>query len=227
MKKPLRILTIALITLALPVAVACSSNESSSTPTSASSPSATAASATTTAPPSTATSAASPSAPASPTNAPAAEGTVDPLGAGQQTPWTVKPPKEPVTGNATLAAVRMGVHPEQGGWERIVFEFTGDAWPPATVQYVDKATNCAKGDTVTVEGTAILEVAMTNAQAHNDAGKATVQPQITGPGTTVSGGIQSCDFEGHVTWDFGLNGKHNFKVSTLPNPPRIVIDVKQ
>ena len=169
-----------------------------------------------------ATAAASPSASAT------AEGTIDPLGAGQTTPWTVKPPKEPVAGISILKALRMGVHPEQGGWERIVFEFDGDAWPPATVQYVEQALSCGSGQPVQgLKGAAILQVAFISAQAHDNAGKATMPNTITGPGTTVTNGVQACDFEGHVTWDFALTGKQNMKVTTLPNPPRVVIDIKQ
>ena len=186
---------------------------------------ATSAAATTTKPAST-------SAPATPTKPASAtvpaDGTVDPLGAGQTTPWTVKPPKEPVTAIAIVKDLRMGVHPELGGWERIVFEFNSDAWPPATIQYVDKAVSCGSGQPVAgLKGSSILEVAFTSAQAHDNTGKPAIPPTITGPGRTVVNGIQSCDFEGHVTWDFGLTGKQNFKVSMLPNPPRVVIDVKQ
>ncbi len=195
--------------------VACNGDDKSAQPTPAA--------ATTTSAAATTTKRAGASAAATP-----ADGTVDPLGGGQTTPWTVKPPKEPVTGVVIVKDLRMGVHPELGGWERIVFEFSGDAWPPGTVQYVGKAVSCGSGQAVTgLKGSTILEVAFTSAQAHDNAGKATIPATITGPGKTVVNGIQSCDFEGHVTWDFGLTGKQNFKVSTLPNPPRVVIDVKQ
>lgn len=176
----------------------------------------------------TATAKPSATSPASPSASATAEGTVDPLGGGQTTPWNVKPPKEPVAGISTVKALRMGVHPEQGGWERIVFEFDGDAWPPATVQYVEQAVSCGSGQPLQgLKGGAILQVAFISAQAHDNAGKATIANAITGPGTTVTNGVSACDFEGHVTWDFALTGKQNFKVSTLNNPPRVVIDVKQ
>ncbi len=159
---------------------------------------------------------------------PPADGTVDPLGAGQQTPWPVKGSADPFPGVATVIALRAGVHPELGGWERIVFEFAGTGRPPALVQFVDKAVACGSGQAVVTQGTAVLEVAIASAQAHDGSGKATIPTTLGSPGgTVINGGVSSCDFEGHVTWDFGLNGKHNFKVSTLTNPPRIVIDIKQ
>jgi hypothetical protein len=166
-------------------------------------------------------------APATTTAVATAEGTVDPLGSGQQTPWTVKG-NESLTGNVTVTALRSGLHPEQGGWERLVFEFAGNDQPPATIQYVTKATQCGSGQAVTTTGSDILEVAMTHAQAHDDSGKATLPQTMPSPGgTAITGGVSSCDFEGHVTWDFGMNGKHNFKVTTLTSPTRLVIDVKQ
>jgi len=157
-----------------------------------------------------------------------ADGTIDPLGGGQQTPWTVKGSTDPFSGVAVVSALRAGVHPEQGGWERIVFEFAGKDRPPAVVQYVGKADACGSGQAVAVQGTAILEVAITGAQAHDNAGKGTIPNTLASPGgKVINGGVSSCDFEGRVTWDFGMNGKHNFKVTTLTSPTRIVIDIEQ
>lgn len=204
------------------LAAACGDDDSTNTTPTTAAQSASATSA--------ATNTATPAATTAPTKTapPPADGTVDPLGGGQQTPWTVKGSINPFPGVATVAALRMGLHPELGGWERIVFEFAGANRPPAVVQYVDKAVSCGSGQTVTTQGTAILEVAITNAQAHDNAGKATIPNTLAGPGgTVINSGVSSCDFEGHVTWNFGLNGKHNFKVSTLTNPTRIVIDIKQ
>jgi len=209
--------------LALPLFAACSDDDSDKTPTVAA----------------TATAGASVTASGSPTNAPStspttatsatppADGTVDPLGSGQQTPWTVKSDPDPSSAVVVLDDVRMGVHPEEGGWERIVFEFQGTQRPAATIEYVDKATACGSGEDVTIDGNAILQIAITGADAHDTSGNATVPSTITGPGTAIKGGTSTCDFEAHVTWDFGLDAKHNFKVTTLTNPTRIVIDVKQ
>ena len=218
----------ALVAAAMLFAAACGDDDSSkNTPTTAATPSS---AATTAASPSSAASATAtkPAASATTAASPTAEGTVDPLGAGQQTPWTVKSDPDPASGVVTVSALRTGIHPEQGGWERIVFEVTGAQRPAATIQYVTKATSCGSGQAVTVPGDTILEVAMTGAQAHDNAGKATLPTTIpSAGGTVIAGGASSCDFEGHVTWDFGLHGKHNFKVTTLTNPTRIVIDIKQ
>lgn len=220
---------VAAVALAAMLSAACGDDDSSkNTPTAGASAVATTAAASPSSAASATATATKPAASATSVASPTAEGTVDPLGAGQQTPWTVKSDPNPMTGVVTVNALRTGIHPEQGGWERIVFEFQGTQRPDALIQYVTKATSCGSGQAVTLPGSAILEVAISDAQAHDNNGKATIPNTIpSAGGTVIAGGASSCDFEGHVTWDFGLNGKHNFKVTTLTNPVRIVIDIKQ
>jgi len=219
------VLALSAFLLVLPFTAACGDDNSSNTPTAAAS--ATASPATSaTAPSSSPSSSATSASTAAPSATAPSDGTVDTT-PGQQTPWTVPSNPNPISGVVTVTKLRMGLHPEDGGWERIVFEFAGTQLPGAVVQYVSQATSCGSGQAVTVNGSAILEVAITNAQAHDNSGTATLTSPAAGPGgTVINQGVSSCDFEGHVTWDFGLNGKHNFKVSTLTNPVRLVIDIK-
>ncbi|MBI5949020.1 MAG: hypothetical protein HY875_12850 [Chloroflexi bacterium] len=171
-----------------------------------------------------------PAATATPTKAatPPADGTIDPLGAGQTTPWTVKALPETFTPPAILDDVRIGVHPEEGGWERIVFEFKGTNRPAAVIEYVNQAVACGSGQAVALPGTAVLQVRISQAAAHDEAGKPTIDSAtVKGPGTTILQATGTCDFEGVVTVALGLKGKQNFKVTTLTNPTRIVVDVKQ
>lgn len=162
------------------------------------------------------------------TAVPTAEGTIDPLNAGQTEDWFVKPKPDPAQEVATLVEVRMGVHPEEGGWERIVFEFDGTQLPEATIGYVEKATACGSGEDVDLPGEAVLGVMMVGAQAHNDQGQVTVNvTEADGPGDTILRVEQTCDFEAHVDWFLGMKGVQNFKVMTLESPTRLVVDVKQ
>jgi hypothetical protein len=74
----------------------------------------------------------------------------------------------------------------------------------------------------------VLQVRISQAAAHNSAGNATIASfDMKGPANTILEGKQTCDFEGVVTWALGLKGKQNFKVTTLQNPTRLVIDIKQ
>jgi uncharacterized protein YdeI (BOF family) len=167
---------------------------------------------------------------ATPTTAasPPADGTVDPLNTGDTVPVNVKSNPDPFTGQALLKDVRMGVHPEQGGWDRIVFEFQGPALPPATIQYVNSASQCGSGAAVALKGAAILQVRIGQAAAHDQNGSLTfTPPSLPGPGTTILEAKSTCDFEGVVVWALGIKGKQNFKVTTLQNPTRLVIDIKQ
>lgn len=154
--------------------------------------------------------------------------TVDPLGAGGTDPVTVKANPENQTGAVLLKDVRMGVHPELGGWDRIVFEFSGAARPAATIEYVSSAAQCGSGAPVTVKGSAILAVRVSGAAAHDEAGQpAFAKKELPGPGTTILEAKAACDFEGVVAWAVGIKAKQPFKVTTLQNPTRLVIDVKQ
>jgi len=159
---------------------------------------------------------------------PAAAGTVDALGPGDTETKTVKAQPGAFSGQALLKDVRMGVHPELGGWDRIVFEFSGPNLPPSTTGYVATASQCGSGALVTLKGAAVLNVRFSQAAAHDQAAQPTFAPKVLpGPGTTILEAKASCDFEGVVSWAAGTKGKQPFKVTTLQNPSRLVIDVKQ
>ncbi len=159
---------------------------------------------------------------------PAADGTVDPLGAGDTETKTVQAQPGEFGGQALLKDVRMGVHPEVGGWDRLVFEFAGPNLPPATIGYVASASQCGSGAAVALKGAAVLNVRFSQAAAHNQSAQPTFVPkELPGPGTTILEAKASCDFEGVVNWAAGVKGKQSFKVTTFQNPTRLVIDVKQ
>jgi hypothetical protein len=158
---------------------------------------------------------------------PRVDGTVDPLGFGSTEPVTIKSNPDPAPGLATLRDIRIGVHAEEGGWERIVFEFTSHL-PAGSVAYADRAVACGSGAPVSVPGNAILLVRFDATAAHDDAGRLTIPgTTLDGPGKTVLQARQICDFEGVVTWALGVSGTQRFKVTRLSNPTRVVIDIKQ
>ena len=202
----------------LVLAVACGDDDDDDPTATPTQPASTATTATTTTP-------ASPTSAA--TAAPTTDGTVAPQNPGGTDPVTTKPVPDPLTTVPLLQDVRMGVHPENGGWERIVFEFEGGL-PPAEVEYVDSVSACGSGNAVELEGEAILSVTFQGAAAHTDAGQRTfAEQELEGPGTTITETKEHCDFEALLAWAVGLTGEQNFKVTTLPNPPRLVIDIKQ
>ena len=155
------------------------------------------------------------------------DGTVAPQNFGSTDPVTVKSNPDPLRGTALLRDVRLGVHAEEGGWDRIVFEFAGDL-PPGAISYVPSVVACGSGAPVTVQGGAVLAVRFDQTAAHTEAGQPTVARRvIEGPGGTILEARQTCDFEGEVSWAVGVKGRQRFKVTLLENPRRVVIDIQQ
>jgi hypothetical protein len=194
---------------------------STATPVTPATPAATARSATP-------TSAVTPRPSASPSPTPSRiDGTVAPQNFGSTDPVTVKSNPDPLRGTALLRDVRLGVHPEEGGWERIVFEF-GDTLPPGTISYVPSVAACGSGAPVMVKGDAVLAVRFSQAAAHTDAGQPTLpRTTLEGAGNTILEARQTCDFEGEVAWAIGVKDRQRFKVTLLAEPRRVVIDIKQ
>jgi hypothetical protein len=132
--------------------------------------------------------------------------------------------------SATLKTIRAAA---QAGFDRIVFEFEGNQLPGYRVEYADKAVNCASGADLTAFlgggnlPAAILVVDMRPAAAHTEAGEATAQRDLGANLATITRAFRTCDFEGVVVYAVALTAQQPFRVSTLPDPPRLVIDVRQ
>jgi hypothetical protein len=134
----------------------------------------------------------------------------------------VKKPEAPPV--AVLRDVRAA---SQEGFDRVVFEFEGSAVPGYRVGYVDSAVQCGSGEPVEVAGEALLQVQFIPAQAHTEAGEATVREREWRPGLPVVQELESvCDFEADVTWVLGLAARNRFRVQELAQPARLVIDIE-
>ena len=123
-----------------------------------------------------------------------------------------------------LKAVRTGKHEF---FDRVVFEFDGNAFPGFVVEYVDKPVrDCGHGEAVPVNGDAVLMISLKPANAHTDAG----QPTVLNRQIDANLGIlrqlkQICDFEAEVQWVLGVSSPNRYRVLELTNPARIVIDI--
>jgi len=123
---------------------------------------------------------------------------------------------------ATLVDVRAAEH---NGFDRIVFEFQDNA-PDFRVEYVPQAILCGSGQPVTVTGAAVLQVRFTAAAAHNDQATPTVNTfELTPNLPAILRALQTCDFEGEVTWQVGLTAESDFKVTKLEDAARLVVDI--
>lgn len=116
----------------------------------------------------------------------------------------------------------------QQGFDRIVFELEGSALPGYRVEYVaPPAVQCGSGEPVEVAGAALLQVRLSPAQAHTEAGEATVRERERHPGLPILQEMESvCDFEADVTWVLGVAARNRFRVQELASPARLVIDIE-
>jgi hypothetical protein len=175
------------------------------------------------------------STPSVPTNTPTLTSTPAPATATPapgQTPFPGG--KDPVEGHSPgpiaseLTDVRAASHDEEGGFDRITFEFATAARPSYRVEYITPpATGCGSGEPATIAGVAILHVRFANTNAHDlQSGQSTIDATEIAPGLpALLEAEQTCDFEAVVNWDIGLSAQVDFRVTELDNPPRIAVDV--
>jgi AMIN domain len=126
-------------------------------------------------------------------------------------------------GPAVLVGVRVGRH---DSYDRTVFDFTGGT-PGYRVEYAPLYTE-GRGDLVQLEGAATLAVHFHPAYAHNpDTGAATVDlRQVLTPRFPTLRQVKfGGDFEGYVSAGLGVADRVGFRVFTLANPYRVVVDV--
>jgi hypothetical protein len=129
------------------------------------------------------------------------------------------------TDRAQITDVRVGTH---DGYDRVVFEFASGL-PDAIIEgvlpplYADPS-----GLEMDVAGSAFLRVTM------HGASKLSPEGSLTYSGSTdfhpgfdrVAQLVEGGDFEAVSTWYVGLNGAGCFRVLTLPDPSRLVIDIE-
>lgn len=135
-------------------------------------------------------------------------------------PTSTTPVSTPPAGTtATLTAVRAA---QQGSVDRVVFEFA-ERIPGYAVRYINRpVTEDGSGNEVTVEGDAVLEVRMEPAHGPSfTPATARIKPQTS----TVTEVVRTGDFEAVVHWVIGVKAKQGFSVSTLQEPPRLVIEI--
>lgn len=142
--------------------------------------------------------------------------------------WTTAPtrragPSAPPV--ATLRAVRSAAHE---GFDRVVFAFSAhDPAPGLRVGYEASPVRCGSGEAVAVPGRA-LAVSVQPAAAHDELGSVTAPPHPVETGlSAVTALVQTCDFEGEVAWVLGVDGERPYRVFTLANPTRVVVDVQR
>lgn len=131
---------------------------------------------------------------------------------------------------ATLRAVRIGRQP---GFDRVVFEFGPDDELPGVVVRPQSlpVTQDPSDLPLAVGGDRALLVRMQAASRARLTPTGDLELVYDGP-LTVTGGSGAVvdatwagDFEALLSWAVGVNGAHGYRVFTLQDPPRVVLDV--
>ncbi|MEI4270278.1 hypothetical protein TEK04_00945 [Klenkia sp. LSe6-5] len=134
---------------------------------------------------------------------------------------------DPVAGEGptVVTDVRLGA---QDGFGRVVFDVSGDAVPGWDVAYTDAPSQQGSGTALEVPGTTFLRVTLTRVtNPYAAPGVTEAAPGVYGPQTgPVSGVYFDSTFEGQALAYVGLTQDRPFRVYSLSNPTRIVVDVQ-
>jgi hypothetical protein len=129
---------------------------------------------------------------------------------------------------AVLQQVRVA---RQAEFDRVTWEFSGDV-PTVRAGYDDEPLEPGRGEPVDVAGTTAVVMAAEPAvdlatELHAPAQEAYDGPErITGSDTeVVSEAVRMGDFEANLQWAVGVNSRQPFRVDTLENPLRVVLDI--
>jgi hypothetical protein len=143
-----------------------------------------------------------------------------------QFPANIDPATQQQSADAavTVSDIRLGGH---DGFDRVVFEVGGTGTPGWDVQYVDAATSQGTGDSVEVDGDAVLQVTLTGAGYPYSTGvEEYAGPPLTGAGTpAVREVVFDATFEGTSVAFVGTAAKTPFRVYALENPTRVVVEI--
>lgn len=130
---------------------------------------------------------------------------------------------------ALLTDVRAARH---DGFERVVFEFDGDAAPSYRVGYVDPPIRQAgSGNVIEVAGSAYLEVQLQPASGVDLSGPEfretylgpdRVELSAQGPAREL---VLTGDYEANMGWVLGTERRAPFAMAFLQDPLRLVLDV--
>lgn len=133
-----------------------------------------------------------------------------------------------VGGDAFLSPVdlRFGVHE---GYDRLVLDLTGEGTPGWTAEYVEDPTQQAAGGPVYLEGDAYLMVLVRGVVYPTEEGAEPFEgPRRITPsrGDVIQDVVYGSLFEGQQEIFIGLSSRQPFRVFSLEDPTRVVIDVQ-
>jgi hypothetical protein len=144
-------------------------------------------------------------------------------------PSSAAPPSAAVTAAAQATPLLVGVRAaSHRTFDRVVWEFRGGLPKTRVVRYVPELIADGSGEPVRIAGSAILELTVSSANAHDEnTGQGTAPSRVVAGLGNVIEVVESGDFEATVSYGVGLAKRQKFSVTTLRNPSRIVVDVRK
>jgi hypothetical protein len=130
-----------------------------------------------------------------------------------------------------LHTTRLAANSGEGGFDRFVLEFENHV-PSWQVGYVAKPVRAAgTGHVVPLAGNHAIEVRMFGAAGVDFSASGAYRLTYTGPERISTGTpqvtevVRTGDFEATLTWAIGTRDHQPFRVLTLADPARLVVDV--
>lgn len=163
---------------------------------------------------------------APPAESSAADASASPAPEEADFPADTSPDTAAASADAQLVLVDVRSAPHDD-YDRVVLEFSGPGTPGWTAQYASAASRQGSGEAITVDGAALLDITVTGS-AIPMAGDPTVNAgQIAPSGTSsVTAIFNDGTYEGITHVVIGTSGEQPFRVFTIADPPRVVIDVE-
>lgn len=131
---------------------------------------------------------------------------------------------QPQPADLQLQDVRAGSH---GDIDRVVFEYAGTGLPSYVAGYVDTPRQQASGNVMEVPGAAHLEVnvqGMAGDMMRTDAPITAMGSKGVAAGNIADVYLGSI-FEADSQFFIGLDSQRGYKIYTLENPTRVVVDI--
>jgi len=122
------------------------------------------------------------------------------------------------SGGSNIVDVRVGAN---DGFDRFVVEFEGEVGA-YFVSYVDQVTQDGSGAVVPVEGAAFVQVSVNGVPNDPVAPQETIDAGLIGLIEVVGAGA---GFEATVSYGLGTTQASGFRVFTLTEPSRLVVDI--
>ncbi|GAA3444206.1 AMIN-like domain-containing (lipo)protein [Planomonospora venezuelensis] len=169
------------------------------------------------------------------TESPAPDGSSSPPASPQPPPTPGPGELKPPTGTERVEVERSPAAPpivtgarfaEHEGFDRVVVDFEGEL-PGYRVEWVPELVQDGSGEPIDVKGGAYLQVTITPANAHTEAGAPTWTggPVFQAGLGNVQNVVKTGDFEAVVGVGIVLDHKAGFRVLAQKQPNRLVIDV--